>query len=239
MLHSGVDLAVSPTQGSPGAAVAVAYYRVSRQRQALSGLGLDAQRHDVEAYARHHGLELVESFVEVETGTSRRKRVEIHKAISAAQRLGAVLLIGKLDRLARNVAFTSNLMESGVNFVAVDMPDANRLTVHIMAALAEHEARLISQRTKDALAQAKARGTPLGRPENLDHRDRLKGASVNAARARQAARHVYGYVKVLRDEGWSFNRIAARLNDEGFVTRRGSAWHAMQVKRVLDRQQAE
>ena len=215
---------------------AVAYYRVSRQMQARSGLGLDAQRHDVERYARNHNLALVESFFEVETGTSKRQRVEIHKAIAAAQRADAVLLIGKLDRLARSVAFTSNLMESGVNFVAVDMPDANRLTVHIMAALAEHEARLISQRTRDALAQAKARGTRLGRPENLGRGDRLKGASVNAARARQAGRHVYGYAKVLRDEGWSFGRIAARLNAEGFVTRRGSTWHPMQVKRVLERQ---
>lgn len=214
---------------------AVAYYRVSRQGQANSGLGLEAQRHAVETYAERLGLTIGEAFIEVETGTSKRQRVEIHKAIAAAKRQDAVLLIGKLDRLARSVAFTSNLMESGVNFVAVDMPDANRLTVHIMAALAEHEARLISQRTKDALAQARARGVQLGRPENLHDHDRLRGAQTNALRARRADRRVGGYVQLLRGEGWSYHRIAERLNEEGFQTRRGRSWRPMQVKRVLDR----
>jgi len=217
---------------------AVAYYRVSRRPQAVSGLGVDAQRHAVESYARQHGLVLCESYFEVETGTGRRPRVEIHKAIAASKRLDAVLLIGKLDRLARSVAFTSNLMDSDVNFVAVDMPDANRLTVHIMAALAEHEARLISQRTKEALEQARTRGVRLGRPENLGHEDRLRGARVNATKAAAAARPVYGYARVLRDEGWSYERIARQLNSDGFVTRQGKAWRATQVKRVLDRQPA-
>lgn len=214
---------------------AIAYYRVSRQGQAQSGLGLEAQRHAVEAYAARHGLAIGASFTEVETGTSKRQRVEIHKAIIAAKRHDAVLLIGKLDRLARSVAFTSNLMESGVNFVAVDMPDANRLTVHIMAALAEHEASLISDRTRDALARAKARGVQLGSPENLTDQARRKGALSNALKARKADCQVAGYAQLLRVEGFSYRRIAHRLNQEGFRTRQDRTWGAMQVKRVLDR----
>jgi DNA invertase Pin-like site-specific DNA recombinase len=218
---------------------AVAYYRVSTQKQGQSGLGLEAQKHAVEAYARSKGLSITESYIELETGTGKRQRPEIHRAIKAAKAGGSVLLIGKLDRLARSVAFVSGLMESGVNFVAVDMPDANRLTVHIMAALAEHEARMISQRTKEALAQAKARGTRLGSPANLTIKARLKGAKANEAKALQADRQVAGYAKALRDGGWSYPKIAQRLNSEGHSTRRGGQWHPMQVKRVLNRQRLE
>lgn len=100
-----------------------------------------------------------------------------------------------MDRLARSVSFISSLMDAGVDFVAVDMPDANRLTVHIMAALAEHEARLISTRTKDALAQARKRGKKLGSPDNLTHEDRLSGARVNRERVLKDDRKVSGYVK--------------------------------------------
>ena len=134
----------------------------------------------------------------IETGTRKRERAEIHKAITAARAHGAVLLIGKLDRLARSVSFISCLMDAGVDFVAVDMPEANRLTVHIMAALAEHEARLISTRTKDALQQARKRGKKLGSPANLTQEDRLSGARANRERALKEDRKVSGYINELR-----------------------------------------
>jgi DNA invertase Pin-like site-specific DNA recombinase len=219
----------------PDARSAVAYYRVSTQKQGASGLGLEAQQEAVQAHAARVGLTIVQAFTEIETGTRKRERVEIHKAIEAARKHGAVLLIGKLDRLARSVSFISSLMDAGVDFVAVDMPDANRLTVHIMVALAEHEARLISTRTKDALQQARKRGKKLGSPQNLTLEDRLSGARANQDKAVQADRRVSGYIKELRSRGCSLRTIAARLNDEGFRTRRGREWSPVQVKRVLER----
>ncbi len=136
----------------------VAYYRVSTERQGQSGLGLDAQKAAVAAYMRGLG-ELEAEFVEVESGR-KDDRPQLAAALALCRRkLGRVLVIAKLDRLARSVAFISNLMESGVAFVAVDMPHANKLTMHVLAAVAEHEREMISQRTKAALAAAKARGT--------------------------------------------------------------------------------
>jgi DNA invertase Pin-like site-specific DNA recombinase len=140
----------------------IAYYRVSTDRQGQSGLGLDAQRAAVAAFVAGRG-DLVGEFTEVESGR-RSDRPELHRALDLCREKRAVLVIAKLDRLARSVAFISNPMESGVEFVAVDMPQANRLTLHIPAAVAEHDREMISQRTKAALAAAKARGTKLGNP---------------------------------------------------------------------------
>ena len=186
---------------------------------------LEAQKAAVEAYAARAGLMIVGAFVEVETGTRRRERVEIHKALAADEQ----------DRPLPLGLVISNLMDSGVDFVAVDMPQANRLTVHIMAALAEHEAELISKRTKEALAMAKVRGVVLGKPENLTEEARRYGARANQARAQQAYRRVVGYVRELRAKGDSYRKIAARLNAEGFTTREGKAWRAAQVRRVETR----
>jgi DNA invertase Pin-like site-specific DNA recombinase len=124
----------------------VAYYRVSTDRQGRSGLGLEAQREAVRSYLDGGSWQLVEEVVEVESG-KRNDRPKLGEALKLCRLHGATLIIAKLDRLARNVAFVSNLMESGVDFVAVDFPQANRLTVHILAAVAEHEAAMISQRT--------------------------------------------------------------------------------------------
>lgn len=181
------------------------------------------------------GLAIIPSFTEVETGTGKRGRVEIQRALATAREQGAVLLIGKLDRLACSVSFISSPMDAGVDFVAVDMPDANRLTVHVMAALAEHEARLISTRTKDALQQARKRGKQLGSPQNLTYEDRMSGARANQEQALKDDRRVSGYVKELHARGQSLRSITARLNDEGFTTRRGHSWSPVQVKRVLER----
>jgi len=128
---------------------AVIYYRVSREKQAQSGLGLEAQAASVATFVRQRGLEVVAEYTEVETGTSKKRRTEIFRAIEHAQREGAILLIAKLDRLSRNLHFVSGLLESGVKFTAVDMPEANNLTIQLMAVLAEHEAKAISTRTID------------------------------------------------------------------------------------------
>ncbi|PNY79333.1 resolvase [Deinococcus koreensis] len=213
----------------------VAYYRVSTVKQGASGLGLEAQRAAVQAFAAGRGLVLAQEFTEVETGTRKRHRPQLAAALAQSRRTGAVLLIAKLDRLARNVAFVSALMESGVRFVAVDMPEVDNLTIHVMAAVAEREAALISQRTKAALGAVKARGVVLGQPENLTHAAQVKGAAVQREAAREAERKAAGYVRLLRDSGASLARIAARLNAEGHTTRRGKAFTAMQVSRILER----
>jgi DNA invertase Pin-like site-specific DNA recombinase len=139
--------------------VFVSYYRVSTDRQGASGLGLEAHRCAVMTYIAGRG-KLAAEFTEIESGRWN-DRPELHDALAACQRLRAVLVIAKLDRLARSVSFIANLMDSGVEFVAVDMPQASRLTLHILAAVAEHEREMISARTKAALAAAKVRGVRL------------------------------------------------------------------------------
>jgi DNA invertase Pin-like site-specific DNA recombinase len=152
----------------------VAYYRVSTDKQGRSGLGLEAQRAAVEAHVVDARGRVAAEFIEVESGR-KRDRPQLAAALAAARAHRAILVIAKLDRLARNVHFVSGLMESGVEFVAADMPTVNRLTVHILAAVAEEEARMISARTKAALAAAKARGVPLGNPN-------LRAGSAEQAR---------------------------------------------------------
>ena len=181
----------------------VAYYRVSTERQGQSGLGLDAQKAAVAAYMRGKG-ELEGEFVEVESGR-KDDRPQLAAALALCRRKpGRVLVIAKLDRLARSVAFISNLMESGVAFLAVDMPYANKLTLHVLAAVAEHEREMISQRTKAALAAAKARGTRLGNP-------RPDTARMRAAIAERVASFRAGVlptILLLQAEGRSLRAIA-------------------------------
>src|SRR4051812_9431030 len=155
----------------------VAYYRVSTAKQGASGLGLEAQREAVAGYLNGGNWQLAAEFTEIESGR-KNDRPELAKALATCRRVGATLIIAKLDRLARNVAFVSNLMEAGVEFVAVDFPTSNRLTIHILAAVAEHEREMISTRTKAALAAAKARGTKLGNPNGLSAEARTKGTAV-------------------------------------------------------------
>src|SRR5262249_11444060 len=164
----------------------IAYYRVSTKRQGRSGLGLEAQEAAVRDFLNGGNWRLVKEFTEIESG-KRTDRPQLEKAFQACRVYGAKLIIAKLDRLARNVAFISNLMESGVEFEAVDFPQANRLTIHIMAAMAEHEAKMISERTKAALAAAKRRGVKLGgdRGARLTAQARAAGRAALQARAQE------------------------------------------------------
>src|SRR5215469_5908263 len=157
----------------------VAYYRVSTARQGRSGLGLEAQRQAVSDYLNGGAWDLVAEFTEIESG-KRNDRPELSRALELCRRQKATLVIAKLDRLARNVAFIANLMESRVDFVAVDMPQANRLTVHILAAVAEHEREMIVARTKAALAAAKARGKRLGWANPARQGEQAKAATRGA-----------------------------------------------------------
>jgi DNA invertase Pin-like site-specific DNA recombinase len=221
---------------------AIAYYRVSTQRQGQSGLGLEGQRASVEQYAKANNLSIIEDYTEVETGTNKRNRVEIEKAIASAKRNRATLLIAKLDRLSRSVSFTAALMDSGAKFVAVDMPQANDLTIHILAAVAQAEAKAISERTKAALAAAKARGVVLGNPANLTNEARQKGRESQRHDARQDYHQITGYVKLLRKQGdpaTSYDKIAKRLNAEGHRTRQGKPFQAMTVYRIVQRNGSE
>ncbi len=165
----------------------IAYLRVSTDKQGHSGLGIEAQRKAVNDYLDGGHWQLLAEHVEIESG-KRSDRPQLAAALAHAKATGATIVIAKLDRLARNVAFISNLMESGVEFVAADMPMANRLTVHVLAAVAEHEQKMISQRTKAALAAAKARGTKLGNPNGARAlRGRGNAPAVAAIKASAAA----------------------------------------------------
>lgn len=217
----------------------IAYYRVSTARQGASGLGLEAQQEAVRAHLNGGNWQLVAEVVEVESG-KRNDRPKLAEALRLCRMHGATLIIAKLDRLARNVAFISNLMESGVEFTAVDFPQANRLTVHILAAVAEHEAVMISNRTKAALQAAKARGTKLGgdRGNFLDVRDRGNAASVavRGEKADKLAADIAPMIREIQAGGASLRGVAMELNARGIPTpRAGTSWSATQVQRVLAR----
>jgi DNA invertase Pin-like site-specific DNA recombinase len=228
----------------------IAYYRVSTKGQGPSGLGLEAQRADVAAYAASTGSTIAAEYTEVESG-KHAARPELAKALARAKRAKGRLVVAKLERLSRNVSFTAALMESGVPFTACDLPEINELTMHIVAAVAQAEAKAISQRTKEALAAAKAHGTLLGsaRPDHWRGREdrRRAGQAKATARAAEAVRQqsAEAYSDLLpvlveyRAFGLSLRAIAAKLNAEGHTTRRGKPWNPMQVKRVLDRAAAE
>ncbi|MGE5548240.1 MAG: recombinase family protein [Solirubrobacterales bacterium] len=218
----------------------VAYYRVSTQRQGESGLGLDAQRMAVTAYLTRTSGRLVAEITEVESG-KRNDRPKLAEALSACRIHNAVLVIAKLDRLARNAAFLLSLKDAGVEFVAVDMPNANRLTVGIMALVAEDEVERISARTKAALAAAKARGVRLGNPGNLSNRTvgSVRGNERQAALADKRAVDLLPVVAAIRIAGATTLRaIAAELNGRAITAPRGGVWTAAQVVRLLDRIQA-
>ncbi len=215
---------------------AVAYYRVSTAKQGASGLGLDAQREGITRHLLGGAWELIGEYTDIESGTSKgNTRPELAKALAHAKRERATLIIAKLDRLSRNVHFISGLLESKVEFIAVDNPGANRLTVHVLAAVAEAEAEAISKRTREALAAARARGVVLGMPGNLDDQARRQGAQVQREHAVTAYASLVHRVLNLKQRGMSYRAIAAALNADGEVTRTGRPFVAQTVKRVLER----
>jgi len=243
----------------------VSYLRVSTTRQGASGLGLEAQRDAVSDHIRKAGPNavLLREYVEVESGR-KSERPQLQAALRHAKNTGAVLIIAKLDRLARNVHFVSGLMESGVEFTAVDFPQANRLTVHILAAVAEHEAAMISTRTKAALAAKKealarereklqARGQEplrvledgtvrplrLGNPNGAQCLKGLgNGKAIEAVKTKATAR-AEELREVLADIDptgtMSARGLARMLNERGFRSPRGGAWTAQSVIRLRDR----
>lgn len=219
----------------------VAYLRVSTARQGASGLGLEAQRAAVQAYLASGGNQLVAEFVEVESG-KRNDRPQLAAALAACRLHRATLVIAKLDRLARNVRFIAGIMDSGVDFVACDMPHANRLTLHLMAAMAEHEATAISERTKAALAAAKARGVKLGNPNGAAHlRDGAREAAIagGAVRRKQAETQAWQIAELVAQmEGRGTTGFAAQareMNLRGLPAPRGGCWSAGQLRRTLKR----
>jgi DNA invertase Pin-like site-specific DNA recombinase len=214
----------------------VTYCRVSTDQQGRSGLGLEAQREAVACYLNGGDWRLMGEFVEVESG-KRADRPALLKALAACKRHKATLVVAKLDRLSRSVAFLSALMESGAEFVAVDNPHANKLMVHMLAAFAEHERDQISARTKAALAAAKARGTKLGNPRIAEAREGAVAALQGAA-DRHAA-NVLPVIRAIQQSGMTTLRDGANaLNARGVQTARGGEWHATTVKNVVDRRSA-
>src|SRR5262245_28207281 len=211
----------------------IAYYRVSTDKQGQSGLGLDAQRAAVMTYLNGGPWKLIAEFTEVETG-KRADRPELQKALAACRKHKGKLIIAKLDRLSRNLAFIATLMDSGVEFVATDNPHANRLTVHILAAVAEHERTAISERTKAALAAAKRRGVKLGGPRLAVARKASIKARSEAADA--FAANVRPIIKEIQASGVSSLRGVARaLTARGIRSPRGRDWSDVQVAAVLRR----
>ena len=211
----------------------VAYFRVSTDRQGKSGLGLEAQREAVLGYLNGGSWELIAERTEVESG-KHADRPRLAEALAICKKHKAKLVIAKLDRLSRNLAFIAALMDSGVEFIAVDNPHANKLTIHILAAVAQHEREAISERTKAALAAAKARGVELGNPRLAEAREGVIAARIAAADA--FAANVRPIIREIQKSGVSSLRgVAKALSARGVKTARGGEWTAVQVSDILRR----
>jgi DNA invertase Pin-like site-specific DNA recombinase len=214
-----------------GNTTAIAYLRVSTEKQGRSGLGMDAQREAVDRYARSHGLTVTAEYEETETGKGSKalsKRPQLLAALAEAKRTKAKLILAKLDRLSRNVHFVSGLMETGVDFAVADMPHADRFRLHLEAVIAEDEARRISERTKAALAAAKQRGQILGRNGKVL-------AERNKAQAIDRLRPLRDQLEALRTEGLNMRSMVAALNERGVPSPAGGKWHLANLHRAMKR----
>lgn len=215
----------------------VAYLRQSTKKQEISGLGIEAQREIIQKYLGQE--KPIAEFVETESG-KRTDRPKLAEALALCRKTKSTLIVAKLDRLSRNVAFTSKLLESDVEIKFCDFPEANRLVLHIIASIAEYEAGLISQRTKQSLKAKKARGIQLGKPENLVN-NLGKAISKSNSTNRQKAldndnnRRAIAMLKVLSTQDLSLSEMARRLNEERFVTSQGKPFTAWQVSILLKR----
>ena len=215
----------------------VSYLRQSTKKQSLSNLGIEAQR---EIIQKHLGqIQPIAEFVETESG-KKTDRPKLAEALELCRKTKSTLIVAKLDRLSRNVAFTSKLLESDVEIKFCDFPEANRLVLHIIASIAEYEAGLISTRTKQALKAKKARGVRLGKPENLVNnlgKAITKSNSTNRQKAldNDNNRRAIAMLKVMATQDLSLSEMARRLNEEGFVTSQGKQFTAWQVSVLLKR----
>jgi DNA invertase Pin-like site-specific DNA recombinase len=215
----------------------VSYLRVSTDRQGKSGLGLEAQRKAVEDFLNGGSWKLIDEFIEIESG-KRDDRPKLAEALARCRLHNATLVIAKLDRLSRDAHFLLGLQKAGVKFVAADMPEANEMVVGIMAVVAQAERKMISVRTKAALAAAKARGKRLGKPENLKNQEagRERGRARRTMIADERVVDLRPIIADVKASGASsLRQIAAGLNGRGIPTARGGTWSAVQVKRVLER----
>ncbi len=218
----------------------ISYLRVSTNKQGLSGLGLEAQRADIETYLNGGDWQLLREFVEVESGKNDN-RPKLQAALSACQTTGSTLVIAKLDRLSRDAHFLLGLQKANVKFIAVDMPQANELTVGIMALVAQEERKAISQRTKAALTAAKARGVQLGNPDNLKSEHAQKGRAMGTAAIKEKAsvfaERMSPIINEYLEQGLSLNAVARQLNADGVLTARGKdgSWTARTVKNVIEK----
>ncbi|MGC6434279.1 MAG: recombinase family protein [Crocinitomicaceae bacterium] len=232
----------------------VAYYRVSTQKQGNSGLGLQAQKNAVANHINEKG-NLIGEYTEVETGTRKKNRVEIYKAIELAKANQAILIVAKLDRLARDVEFTSALFNGGVEFICCDNPNANKLTIQLLSVIAEHEAEVISKRIKDALKVKKekidkgiyinkdgSKMTPingkvrLGNPNGFGEFQKL-GVEKIKENARNNKNNIQAMdiICSARKEGMTFQAIADKLNKLQYTTRRGKQFNPIQVQRLFQK----
>ncbi len=210
----------------------VSYLRVSTDRQGRSGLGLEAQRAAVLAFINGGGAQPIREFIEVESGAAKgadgmRHRPVLREGLAYCKAQGATLVIAKLDRLSRSVRFIAELLEAKVPIRCCDMPEANEFMLHIMSAVAQQERRAISERTRSALAAAKARGTRMGNPRlALEHKRQRAESKAHAG-------HVWPVVRKLRDQGMSQRAIIKRLNADGIPAPRGGKWWPRTLTRFL------
>jgi DNA invertase Pin-like site-specific DNA recombinase len=213
----------------------IAYYRVSTQKQGNSGLGIEAQKSAVKKFVGQED-ELLDEMTDIESGKNN-DRPNLLRAIELCKHTDATLVIAKLDRLSRNAAFIFALRDSKVRFKCIDMPDANSVTIGIMAVLAQDERERTSQRTKDALAELKRQGKKLGSPQNLDANARAKGLEVrqNNCLLNSNNKKAAALIMALRSQGRSFYSITKEINSLGFKTRRGNVFSQVQTKNLFDK----
>ena len=215
----------------------VAYLRVSTQKQGFSGLGLESQREIIQNYL--YDITPISEFIEVESGR-KSNRPKLKDALDLCRKTGATLIVAKLDRLARNVSFLSSLLENDVEIVFCDFPQANKMVLHILAAISQYEAELIATRTRQALAAKKARGAKLGNPEHL--LDKYEEALANSnrtnrekAKANPNNKRAVAFLKILAGQDMTLNQMAETLNKEGFVTSHGYQFSPSTVYKLIKR----
>ena len=215
----------------------IAYLRQSTMKQQLSGLGVEAQREIIHNYVKNKPI--LTEYIETESG-KKSNRPQLLAALTMCRKTNSILIVAKLDRLSRNVAFTSKLLESDVEIVFCDFPQANRLILHIISSIAEYEAGLISQRTKQSLQAKKARGIKLGKSENLmrKHQEAIANSSrTNKAKADNNPNNMraIALLRSLTMQGKSLSEMTDLLNEQGFVTSKGCKFQMTQVKRLIIR----